>query len=88
MAAKLHGLSMTDITLEQALENIYASIKNDNMDLDAHIITLKKILHAKGAKTVEIDTTKLAQPNRQGRKLMQSYFKKRGVEITFSQAAA
>ena len=75
---------MTSLTLEQALENIYASLKDDNKDIDAHIIALKIVLYAQGAKSVEVDPTKLAEPNRQGRKTMQSYFKKRGVSITFA----
>lgn len=36
-----------------------------------------------GKTTIEVDPAKLAQPNRQGRKLMQSYFKKRGVVVNF-----
>ena len=33
------------------------------------------------------DATKLAQNNRQGRKLMQSYFKKRGVAVELSRVS-
>jgi hypothetical protein len=38
---------------------------------------------AEGAKEAVFDPAKLAQNNRQGRKMMQSYFKKRGVTVTF-----
>ncbi len=79
---------MTDAALNQALEDIYASLKNENEDIDARIIALKIILHARKEKSVEVDPTKLAQPNRQGRKMMQSYFKKRGVNITFAESSA
>ena len=74
---------MTD-AIPQKLEEIYASLYNDNEDIDARILELKILLHAAGQKSVEVDTAKLVQPNRQGRKLMQSYFKKRGVTISFS----
>lgn len=75
---------MTHITSEQALENIYVSLKNNNEGLDAHILALKIALYAKGTKTIAVDTTKIPEPNRQGRKLMQSYFRKRGIEVTFT----
>ena len=78
---------MTDETLNQKLEDIYASLANDNENIDALILELKILLHARKTKSVEVNTAKLAQPNRQGRKMMQSYFKKRGVEVTFTAAA-
>ncbi|MDX2073211.1 MAG: hypothetical protein SFX19_02460 [Alphaproteobacteria bacterium] len=74
---------MTNPALSQALEDIYASLKNDNEDLDQRIIALKIVLHAEKLKSVEVDPAKIPQPNRQGRKMMQSYFKKRGVTVTF-----
>lgn len=79
---------MTTLTLEQALENIYASIQNDNLDLDAHIGALKAVLAEKGLKTVEVEPRRLVQNNRAGRKMMESYFKKRGVAVTFKAEAA
>lgn len=69
--------------LNQALEAIYASLHNDNEDLDQRIIALKILLRAQNMASVEIDPAKIPQPNRQGRKLMQSHFKKRGVTIAF-----
>lgn len=74
---------MTAITLEQALENIYASLQNDNEDIDTHISALKTALSPTGQNTIAVDPSRLAQSNRQGRKIMQSYFKKRGVMVTF-----
>ena len=76
---------MTTVTVEQALENIYLSLQNDNDDIDARIGQLKVALAASGQKEIEVDPARLAQNNRQGRKIMQSYFKKRGVIVTFAQ---
>lgn len=75
---------MTTLSVEQALENIYTSLHNDNEDIDTHIDHLKKALAAKNEKTLAVDPARLVQNNRQGRKMMQSYFKKRGLIITFA----
>ena len=75
---------MSDLTLSQAIDNIYASIKNNNEDLDLHIAALKAAMTKEGAKEAVFEPTKLAQSNRQGRKIMQSYFKKKGVAVSFS----
>lgn len=75
---------MSEISVTQAVEAIYTSIKNDNEDLDLHIAALKGALAREGAKEAVFETGKLAQPNRQGRKLMQAYFRKKGVAISFS----
>ena len=74
---------MSDITVAAAIEAIYASIKADNADLDQHIVTLRRALAAEGSNVATFDPKRLAQNNRQGRKLMQSYFRKRGVSIAF-----
>jgi hypothetical protein len=75
---------MTELTLDQAMENVYASLKDNNRDLDEHIAALKGALGAAGQKDAVFEPSRLAQNNRQGRKLMQSYFKKRGVAVSFS----
>ena len=75
---------MTAKNVKDALESIYQSLMNNNDNIDAHIATLKEALAASGEKEVEVDTSRLAQNNRQGRKMMQSYFKKRGVSVTFA----
>lgn len=74
---------MASQKLSQALENIYASLQQDNKDIDAHIAHLKSVLAEEGEKSVAVESTRLAQNNRQGRKMMESYFRKRGVVITF-----
>lgn len=71
------------MTYEQALENVYASLQNDNEDIDAHIAELKKAMAGEGLKTALVDPARLAQNNRQGRKMMESYFRKRGVVVEF-----
>jgi len=75
---------MTALTIEQALEKIYAALQNNNEDIDAHIQHLKTALSAGGQASVAVESARLVQNNRQGRKLMQSYFKKRGVIVTFA----
>jgi len=78
---------LTILTVAEALENIYASMINDNADLDSHIAALKSALAAEGQKAAVVEPSRLAQNNRAGRKLMQSYFKKRGVTVTFAEQA-
>jgi len=74
---------VSTITVSEAVEAIYASIRNDNEELDAHIAALKAAMAREGLKEATFETAKLVQPNRQGRKLMQSYFKKKGVTVGF-----
>lgn len=75
---------MSELTLEQAIDNIYASLRADNADLNEHIAALKGAMTRAGAKEAVFDPSKLAQNNRQGRKLMQAYFRQKGVAISFS----
>lgn len=74
---------MSDLTLNEAIDNIYTSLRENNADIDVHIAALKAAMAKDGAKQAVFDPTKLAQNNRQGRKTMQSYFKKRGVVVEF-----
>jgi hypothetical protein len=75
---------VSDISYSEAIEAIYASIRNDNEDIDTHIAALKAAMTREGVKEATFETAKLAQPNRQGRKLMQAYFRKKGVSVSFS----
>tara|TARA_R110002050_G_scaffold55954_8_gene125970 strand:+ start:22212 stop:22457 length:246 start_codon:yes stop_codon:yes gene_type:complete len=75
---------VSDLTLPQAIDNIYASIKNNNEDLDSHVAALKAVMKRDGVKEAVFDPGKLAQSNRQGRKIMQSYFRQKGVAVSFS----
>ncbi|WP_375451006.1 hypothetical protein [uncultured Devosia sp.] len=75
---------MSDLTLTAAVDNIYASLASGNEDLDGHIVALKSVLSRDGIKEAVFEPARLAQNNRQGRKLMQAYFRKRGVTVSFS----
>ena len=75
---------MSEPTVAEATESIYASIRADNADLDAHIATLKTAMAREGLKQAVFEPAKLAHNNRAGRKLMQAYFRQRGVTVTFS----
>jgi hypothetical protein len=68
----------------EAIDGIYASLQANNADIDAHIATLKAALAREGLKEAVFDPARLAQNNRSGRKLMQAYFRQRGVSVKFS----
>jgi hypothetical protein len=76
-------MTVTEPTLAEATDRIYASLQADNADLDAHIATLKAAMAREGVKEAVFDPAKLAQNNRSGRKLMQAYFRQRGVKVAF-----
>ncbi|MEI9903749.1 MAG: hypothetical protein WDN06_06975 [Asticcacaulis sp.] len=73
------------MTVAEALEQIYLSLQNDNAEIDARIKDAKDAMAAEGLKVLTVEPSRLAQNNRQGRKIMQSYFKKRGVTVEFAQ---
>lgn len=76
---------MSSLSLEDAQEAVYTSLDNDNDDIDHHIANLKAAMTAENVKEAVFKAERLAQNNRAGRKMMQSYFKKRGVKVTFEQ---
>ncbi len=73
------------MTVAEALENIYASLQNDNAGIDDCIRDAKTAMAAEGMKVLTVEPSRLAQNNRQGRKIMESYFKKRGVAVEFAE---
>lgn len=75
---------MSEPTVADATNRIYESLQADNADIDAHIATLKAALARAGLKEAIFDSAKLVQNNRSGRKLMQAYFRQRGVTVKFS----
>jgi hypothetical protein len=77
---------MPDVTVAEAIANVYASLKADNADLDQHIAALTAAMVREEAAEAVFAPARLAQNNRQGRKLMQAYFKKRGVRVAFAEA--
>jgi hypothetical protein len=72
--------------VKEALERAYESLHQNNAGLDKAIEALKAALHASGMATVSMEKERLPQNNRQGRKMLQTYFKKRGVVVTFAEA--
>jgi hypothetical protein len=74
---------MSTLTLKDATEAIYTSLKNDNEDIDLHIASLKSVLKSEGKSEAVFEPARLVQNNREGRKMMQAYFKKRGVKVSF-----
>lgn len=75
---------MSEPTVAEAIDSVYASLQANNAEIDAHIATLKAALAREGMKEAVFDPTRLAQNNRAGRKLMQAYFRQRGVTVKFS----
>lgn len=74
---------MSEPTVAEATDRIYQSLQNDNVDIDLHIATLKAALARAGQKEAVFDPSRLVQNNRAGRKLMQAYFRQRGVAVVF-----
>ncbi|MAE51688.1 MAG: hypothetical protein CMH27_07745 [Micavibrio sp.] len=72
------------MNMNEAIEAIYTSLENDNEDIDFHIANLKAAMKEEDAKEAVFQTERLAQNNRQGRKVMQAYFKKRGIKVVFN----
>jgi hypothetical protein len=79
---------MTSKIVTKALENVYTALHADNEGLDARIAELKAALQEAGEKNVVIEAPRLPQNNRQGRKMLQTYFKKRGVVVEFKDVVA
>ena len=69
--------------LDQIKEDIYESIRNDNEGIVELVAALKEELKAQGTKEAVFEPSKLVQNNRQGRQMMKSFFKKRGVIVKF-----
>lgn len=75
---------MTEPTVADATNRVYESLQADNADIDLHIATLKAALARAGLKEAVFDPTRLPHNNRSGRKLMQAYFRQRGVTVKFT----
>jgi hypothetical protein len=75
---------LSELTAADATNRIYQSLEADNEDIDLHIAALKAALKREGLKEVALDPAKLVQNNRSGRKLLQAYFRQRGVKVTFA----
>lgn len=77
---------MSQPTVADAIERVYASLQADNADIDLHIATLKAALAQEGVKEAVFDPARIPHGNRSGRKLMQAYFRQRGVTVKFAGA--
>jgi hypothetical protein len=71
------------VDIEQAVEAIYTSLENDNENIDLHISNLKDVMKTSEVKEAMFKSDRLPINNREGRKTMQAYFKKRGVKVSF-----
>ncbi|WP_420413975.1 hypothetical protein [Roseibium sp.] len=75
---------MSELTVAEAINRVYESLQADNEDIDIHIEALKSAMKNEGLKEAIIDPTQLVQNNRSGRKLLQAYFRQRGVKVKFA----
>lgn len=75
---------MSEPTVAEATDRIYESLQADNVDIDLHIAALKAALERAGLKEAVFDPANMVQNNRSGRKLMQAYFRQRGVMVKFA----
>ena len=75
---------MSELTVADATNRIYESLRADNADIDLHIANLKAALKRAGLKEAVFDPARLAHNNRSGRKLLQAYFRQRGVTVKFN----
>lgn len=75
---------MADI-LKEALEKVHASLNDNNQGLDAAIAELKAALLSKGETKVTMQKERLPNNSRPGRKMLQTYFKKRGVTVEYAE---
>ena len=75
---------MSELNVAEATDRIYESLQADNADIDMHIAALKAAMTRAGLKEAVFDPARLVQNNRSGRKLMQAYFRQRGVTVKFS----
>jgi hypothetical protein len=71
------------MSIQQALEAVYTSLNADNEAIDECIVALRKEMQQEKTTEVEIESIKLPVPNREGRNMLKSYFKKRGVKVKF-----
>ncbi|ACM26431.1 hypothetical protein G6K93_08855 [Agrobacterium rhizogenes] len=75
---------MSEPTVADAINRIYESLQADNADIDLYIANLKAALTRAGLKEAVFDPARLAHNNRSGRKLLQAYFRQRGVTVKFN----
>ena len=77
---------MPDLTVTEAIDNVYGSLRDDNRDIEQHVAALKAALAREGRKEAVLDPGRIAQNNREGRKRLQAYFRQKGVFVSFAAA--
>lgn len=75
---------ISDTPLEAAQEAVYEALAQDNENIDACIDALKAAMQAAGTREAVFEPGRLPHPNREGRKTMQAYFRRRGVAVRFA----
>lgn len=75
---------MSELTIADAINRIYESLQAGNADIDLHIGNLKAALTRANLREAVFDPARLVHNNRSGRKLMQAYFRQRGVTVKFN----
>lgn len=75
---------MSELTVADATNHVYDSLQADNAEIDLHIAALKAALKNEGLKEAILDPSKIPHNNRSGRKLLQAYFRQRGVTVKFA----
>lgn len=78
-------MTVSELTVAEATDKIYESLQADNAEIDKHIAGLKAAMARDGVKEAVFDSTRLPQNNRSGRKMMQAYFRQRGVTVKFAE---
>ena len=73
------------MTIETALEGLYEALNKDdnNASVEGALFSLRDAMKDAGEKSVEIENDKLPNNTREGRRMLKSYAKKRGVAVTF-----
>lgn len=73
------------MSVENALNGLYEALNADdnNAGVNDAIAAMKAALSEADEKSVEVEPTKLPNNTREGRRMLKSYAKKRGLVVTF-----
>jgi hypothetical protein len=85
--AAIKETAMPDLTVTEAIDNVYGSLRDDNRDIEQHVAALRAALVREGRTEAVLDPARIAQNNREGRKRLQAYFRQKGVSVSFAAAS-